>query len=123
MSPSTLHVLIVEDSPSDAKLVVRELRRKDREVEFERVEDLKTMETALGQQTWDVIISDWSLPNFDAMAALNCVKSLGLDLPFIVVSGTVGEETAVEAMLAGANDYVLKDKLTRLAPVVEREGA
>jgi two-component system, cell cycle sensor histidine kinase and response regulator CckA len=82
---------------------------------------LETMEAALTSQTWDLVISDWSLPKFDALAALSCVKSHGLDLPFIVVSGAVGEETAVEAMRAGANDYVLKDKLTRLAPAVDRE--
>jgi two-component system, cell cycle sensor histidine kinase and response regulator CckA len=116
-----LRVLIVEDSPTDAKLMARELHRLDRDVHFERVETVEAMRAALRKQEWDAIISDWSLPKFSAMEALNCVKELALDVPFIVVSGTVGEETVVEAMRAGAHDYVLKDKLTRLLPAIERE--
>jgi two-component system, cell cycle sensor histidine kinase and response regulator CckA len=116
-----LRVLMVEDSPTDAKMMARELHRLDREVRFERVETAETMRAALRGQEWDAIISDWALPKFSAMEALSCVKELALDVPFIVVSGTVGEETAVEAMRAGASDYVLKDNLTRLVPAIERE--
>jgi two-component system cell cycle sensor histidine kinase/response regulator CckA len=116
-----LRILIVEDSATDAKLIARELNRLDREVRFERVETVEAMRAALRSQEWDAIISDWSLPKFSAMEALSCVKELALDVPFIVVSGTVGEETAVEAMRAGASDYVLKDRLIRLGPAIERE--
>jgi two-component system, cell cycle sensor histidine kinase and response regulator CckA len=117
----SLRVLIVEDSATDAKLMARELHRLDREVRFERVETAEAMRAALRSQEWDAIISDWSLPKFSAMEALSCVKEMALDVPFIVVSGTVGEETAVEAMRAGASDYVLKGRLTRLGPAIERE--
>ncbi len=116
-----LRVLIVEDSETDAKLVVRELRRANRPLEFERVEDAPSMRDALVRGPWHVVISDWSMPTFSGLAALAIVKELGLDIPFVIVSGTVGEETAVEAMRAGAHDYVLKDRLTRLLPAIERE--
>ncbi len=112
---------MVEDSPTDAKLMAKEFQRFDREVHFERVETAETLRSALRTKEWDAIICDWALPKFSAMEALSCLKELALDIPFIVVSGTVGEETAVEAMRAGASDYVLKDKLTRLAPAIERE--
>ena len=116
-----IRILLVEDSPTDAKLVITELRRAGHTIEFERVEDPTAMRAALETKTWDAIISDWSMPHFSALGALGVLKDSGLDLPFIIVSGTVGEELAVEAMRAGAHDYVLKDKLARLAAVVERE--
>ncbi len=116
-----LKILLVEDSATDAKLVMAEIRRAGHETEFARVEDGEAFRAALRGSTWDAIICDWSMPKFSARAALAIVKDRGLDLPFIIVSGTVGEEMAVEAMRAGASDYVLKDKLTRLVPVVERE--
>jgi PAS domain S-box-containing protein len=115
----TLRVLMVEDSPTDAKLVVRELERMAR-IEFERVDTPKAMRAAL-ERSWDLIISDWSMPKFSAPAALTVLKEKGLDVPFIIVSGTVGEDKAVEAMRSGAHDYVLKDNLGRLTPAVERE--
>ena len=118
---SSLRVLLVEDSMTDAKLIIQELRRAKPDVEFERVETDKTMRAALENGNWDVIISDWSMPKFSALAALAVAQKSGLDLPFIIASGTIGEEHAVEAMRAGAHDYVLKDKLARLAPAVERE--
>jgi two-component system, cell cycle sensor histidine kinase and response regulator CckA len=117
----TLHVLIVEDSATDAKLLLRELQRVDRPIEFERVETSAAMREALARRPWDIIISDWSMPKFSGRAALELVKELRVDLPFIIVSGTVGEERAVAAMRAGARDFVLKDKLSRLAPAIERE--
>lgn len=116
-----LRVLMVEDSPTDAKLIIHELRRTNRPIDFERVEDAASMRAALAQAPWDMVISDWSMPKFSGLAALGIVKEMGLDVPFLIVSGTVGEETAVEAMRAGAHDYVLKDRLARLAPAVERE--
>jgi two-component system cell cycle sensor histidine kinase/response regulator CckA len=115
-----LRALMVEDSATDAKLILKALQRTDRSVEFERVETGEAMRMALEAQ-WDVVISDWSMPKFSALAALAILKEKALDLPFIIVSGTVGEESAVEAMRAGARDYVLKDKLSRLGPAVERE--
>ncbi len=116
-----LRVLLVEDSATDAKLVVQELKRTGRRIEFERVETADAMSKALDEKAWDLVISDWSLPRFSGPAALAVLKEKNLDLPFIIVSGTVGEDRAVEAMRAGARDYVLKDKLGRLAPAVERE--
>jgi two-component system, cell cycle sensor histidine kinase and response regulator CckA len=120
-APAPLCLLLVEDSVSDAKLVLREVRKAGHEVDVERVEDPEAMRSALARRSWDVVISDWSMPRFSGLAALRVVKEAGLDVPFIIVSGTVGEELAVEAMRAGAHDYVLKDKLARLTPVIERE--
>jgi PAS domain S-box-containing protein len=121
MTNSVLRVLIVEDSTDDAKLVIQELRRAGYPVEFERVETAAEMREVLDRTTWDAVIADWTMPKFTAAAALALLKERGLDLPFIIVSGTIGEETAVEAMRAGAHDYVLKDRLRRLPPAVERE--
>jgi two-component system, cell cycle sensor histidine kinase and response regulator CckA len=116
-----LYVLVVEDSPTDARLMLHELEREDRVLEWQRVEEPAAMRAALEQRHWDVIIADWTMPKFSAPAALGIVKEMELDTPFIIVSGTVGEELAVDAMRAGAHDYVLKDKMARLAPAVERE--
>ena len=118
---NVLRVLMVEDSPSDAKLVIQELKRMDRPLELERVETADAMRAALARQAWDIVLSDWSLPKFSAPAALAVLKASELDVPFIIVSGTIGEETAVEGMRSGARDYVLKDKLQRLTPAIERE--
>jgi two-component system cell cycle sensor histidine kinase/response regulator CckA len=114
-------VLLVEDSETDAKLVVQALRKVNAAVETKRVEDAESMRAALEQSQWDVVLSDWSMPKFGALAALKVLQDSGKDLPFIIVSGTIGEEAAVDAMRAGAHDYVLKDKLGRLGAAVERE--
>jgi two-component system, cell cycle sensor histidine kinase and response regulator CckA len=116
-----LHVLLVEDSPDDAQLILRELQRTERVIHFERVDDAEAMLAALEKRSWDVILSDWSMPTFSGPAALAILKEKKLDVPFIIVSGTIGEEMAAEAMRAGARDFVLKDKLGRLTPAVERE--
>jgi len=115
----TLRVLIVEDSPTDAKLIVHALRRLDPDVSFERVEEAAPLRAAL-TRAWDVILSDWAMPRFTGLAALELVREVAPEIPFILVSGTVGEEVAVEAMRGGAADYVLKDRLGRLVPAVER---
>src|SRR5579863_6645590 len=115
------HILIVEDSPDDAELVARALRRGGCDLTFERVETAQTMLAALVKQKWDVVIADYSLPHFNGLAALKLLQEQRLDLPFILVSGTVGEELAVQAMKAGAHDYVLKGNLSRLPFAVERE--
>jgi signal transduction histidine kinase len=116
-----LRVLVVEDSPSDLKLVLRALRTGYPDLHVERVEDAPALRAALAAGSWDVVLSDWSLPAFSGAAALGLVAEMGLDLPFIIVSGSIGEETAVEAMRHGARDYVLKDRLARLPSAVERE--
>ncbi len=116
-----LRVLLIEDSPSDAKLLLHELRQGISVVEFERVEEGPPMRAALNGNAWDVVISDWSLPAFSGLTALSIMGELNLDIPFIIVSGTIGEGVAVEAMRAGAHDYLLKGNLKRLVPAIERE--
>ena len=122
---NTLRVLIVEDSVADSELMLRALRGAGLEPVHERVDHGETMRQALQRQSWDVVISDYSLPAFDAPAALALLQEGSADIPFIVVSGSVGEDTAVALMKAGAADYVMKDRLARLAPAVTRavEGA
>lgn len=116
-----LRVLIVEDSEDDTILLVRELRRIGYDLTFERVEEAATMQAALDQHTWDVVLSDFTMPRFNAPAALTLLQEGGHDLPFIIVSGTVGEATAVSALKAGAHDFLIKGQLARLAPAIERE--
>ncbi|MCC6614167.1 MAG: PAS domain S-box protein [Anaerolineae bacterium] len=116
-----LRALILEDSRSDALLLVRELRRAGYLVEHTQVDNADAMISALETEAWDIILSDFSMPNFSATAALELVKARHLDIPFIIVSGTMGEETAVEAMKAGANDYFPKGRTTRLAAAIARE--
>ncbi len=115
-----LRVLMIEDSESDAGLILWQLKNAGYEVYYERVEDALQMRAALSSG-WDVIIADFHLPDFDAPSALKILQESVLDIPFIVVSGAIGEETAVALMKAGARDYVMKDKLSRLPPVIERE--
>jgi len=116
-----LRVLLVEDSATDAKLVLQALRGLGRPIEHERVDDAGSMRALLEERPWDVVLSDWSMPKFSGLEALALVKVLKVDLPFILVSGTVGEDTAVLAMRSGAHDYVLKDRLERLPAAVARE--
>ncbi len=116
-----LNVLIVEDTEDDALLLVRHLERGGFEPVFERVDDTQGMSAALAAKTWDVILCDNTLPRFSVSAALALLQEAGLDLPFIVVSGTIGEERAADVMKAGAHDLVLKDSLARLVPAIERE--
>ena len=116
-----LRVLQVEDSESDAALIVRILEKAGYRVQAERVEDAAAMRAALTGKRWDAVIADYHLPGFEAPAALATLHQTGLDLPFIVVSGTMGEDVAVGMMKAGAHDYLIKDHLARLAPAVERE--
>jgi len=118
-----LRVLIVEDSEDDAELLVIDLHRAGYDITFERVEGAEAMTAALDREPWDVVISDWTVPSFGALPALKVVQAKGLDLPFIIMSGTIGEERAVEAMRAGAHDMILKDRRARLIPAVEREVA
>src|SRR5712692_8376534 len=116
-----LRVLIVEDSEDDALLLVDELERGGYQVAYQRVDTAEAMRRALHDECWDLVISDYSMPRLNALAALTLHKDAGLDLPFIIVSGTIGEETAVAMMKAGAHDYIMKSNLTRFLPAVERE--
>jgi signal transduction histidine kinase len=116
-----LRALFVEDSADDAQLLLRELRRSGYDVVYERVETRAAMEEALFDKAWDIVICDYSLPQFNAMAALVTLKESGLDIPFFVVSGTIEEETAVTALKAGAHDFMVKGRLARLIPAIERE--
>jgi len=116
-----LRVLVVEDSEDDAKLLLRALAKAGFAVASQRVDTAAAMQAALDEGTWDVILADYSMPEFSAPAALDTLKDSGLDLPFIIVSGTIGEDLAVEAMKAGAHDYIMKDNLMRLVPAVRRE--
>jgi signal transduction histidine kinase len=116
-----LRALLVEDSPDDAELLIRELRRGGYSPDWLRVQTRDEFRAALLKQTWDIVLSDYSLPSFNAPEAFAVLRETGLDLPFIIVSGTVGEETAVAAMREGVHDYLLKGKLTRLSAAVERE--
>jgi len=116
-----LRVLIVEDSEDDADLLLRELRRGGYAPAFERVDTPGAMRAALDRNSWDIVLSDFSLPQFSGLAALALLQERGPDLPFILLSGTIGEETAVAAMKAGAHDFMLKGHLARLVPAIERE--
>jgi PAS domain S-box-containing protein len=116
-----LRVLMVEDSEDDALLIQRELRGSGYHLDCDRVETSTAMQAALDRQPWDIVIADYSLPAFSAPEALKLLQSQQQDLPFIIVSGTIGEDTAVAAMKAGAHDYITKGNLARLVPAVERE--
>ena len=117
----SLRALIVEDSEDDAMLLLHELQRGGYETAHVRVETPEDMKAELTNRTWDIIYSDFSMPRFSAFDALALVHSMEIDIPFIIVSGTIGEDRAVTAMKAGAHDYILKGNLKRLIPATERE--
>jgi signal transduction histidine kinase/CheY-like chemotaxis protein len=116
-----IRILMVEDSELDALLTKRDLERAGYDVTSKRVETESALEQALRQTTWDAVLCDYTMPQFSGKTALRVVREADADLPFIYVSGTIGEDVAVEALKAGANDYVLKSKLIRLAPAMKRE--
>lgn len=116
-----LRVLLVEDSQNDAMLLELALERAGFRPQCERVDTADALQEALDRQEWDMVVADYVMPKFDGLSALALVKEKGLDLPFIIVSGHITDDTAVAAMKAGAHDYVMKDNLTRLGPAVERE--
>jgi two-component system cell cycle sensor histidine kinase/response regulator CckA len=118
---SPLRVLMVEDSEAEALVIAAELQRGGFEPTFERVETRAALQAALEGQEWDLIICEYSMPHLGGPAALAMCRQKGLDVPFISVSGTVGEETVAEIMKAGAHDHVLKNHLARLVPAVKRE--
>ena len=116
-----LRALIIDDSDDDALLLVLELKRNGYAPDYLRVDTAPAMREALQRETWDIILADYTMPQFSAMAALSIIQASGLDLPFIVVSGNIGEDIAVAAMKAGAHDYIMKNSLKRLVPAIERE--
>ncbi len=116
-----IRVLIIEDSEDDKELLLRELRQGGYNPEYLLVETREALNSALDKQSWDIVLSDYVMPNFDGLSALNIVKERELDIPFIIISGTIGEDVAVMAMKAGATDYIMKSSLKRLVPAVRRE--
>lgn len=120
MNKKPLRALIVEDSEDDALLLKRDLANGGYEVESQRVDTPEAMRSAL-QQPWDIVFADYTMPQFDGMSALHMLREMNADIPFIFVSGTIGEDTAVMAMRAGAQDYIMKGRSKRLLPAVERE--
>ncbi len=116
-----LKALIVEDSKEDAVLLLHHLLKEEYDVQSEIVQTAAEMKTALAEGVWDIILSDYSMPQFSGLEALSILQQSGLDIPFIVISGTIGESVGVEAMVCGVDDYIMKDNLARLAPAIERE--
>jgi two-component system, NarL family, sensor histidine kinase UhpB len=116
-----LRVLVVEDSDDDYRLLLVTLERGGYEPSSQRVDTAEAMRDALTHREWDLIISDYMVPGFGGLPALSLLKETGLDIPFILVSGQIGEEIAVTSMKAGAHDYLMKDRLARLIPAIERE--
>src|SRR5713226_2128553 len=116
-----LRVLFIEDSEDDTALLVRELKRAGYETDYKRVDTPENLKSVLSVQEWDLVISDFSMPLFSGTDALKLVRTMGSDAPFIFVSGTMGEDTAVAALKNGAQDYLVKTNLKRLVPAVQRE--
>lgn len=116
-----LRTLIIEDNENDALLVVRTLQHGGFDLVYKRVDTAEAMREALEREAWDIVISDNNMPHFSGLAAIELYKENGLDIPFIIVSGTIGEEAAVHIMVMGAHDYVMKNNLPRLVPAVQRE--
>ncbi len=116
-----VRILLIEDSEDDAVLLERQLRKSNLDLEVKRVCTSDEMQRALDESTWDGIICDYMMPEFSVNDAMDVIRSKGIDLPFIIVSGTISDETAVEMMRAGAHDYLTKNNLSRLVPALERE--
>lgn len=116
-----LHLLVIEDSPRDAELIISELERGGYELKWRRIETEAELISALDAEAWEAIVSDYRLPHFDGLAALHALQAKKVDIPFIIVSGTIGEEIAVAAMKEGAHDYIMKDDMRRLVPAMDRE--
>lgn len=114
-----LRILLIEDSEDDALLLIRELKKSGYEPFYERVDTEKDLISSL-EKSWNIVISDYSMPSFSGMSALKILKEREIDIPFIIVSGVIGEDTAVDAIKAGANDYLMKNNLKRFVPAVER---
>jgi|GEM_PF-2026090 len=116
-----LRVLIVDDSEDDTKLIIRKLRSEGYDPDWKRVDTSESMKSALEHEKWDVILCDYKMPLFSVHAALKIVQEENIDIPFILVSGTIGDETAMAAVKSGAHDYVMKGNLCKLAVTIEKE--
>lgn len=116
----TLRVLLVEDSEDDSALIIRTIRKNRYDLTYRRVDNAKNLEKVLAEGKWEVLLCDYSLPGFNGMEALRITQRISPDLPFLLVSGAIGEELAVEMIRAGAQDFVMKDRLSRLVPSIER---
>src|SRR5262245_814435 len=114
-----LKVLIVEDSKDDAELLIHALRQAGYDPTAAQVQSAQAMRTQLGKKNWDLVISDYVVPGFGGVAALKVLQESEHDIPFIIVSGKIGEDVAVDALKSGANDYLLKDRLTRIGPAID----
>ncbi len=121
MDAKQLKILIVEDSEDDALLLIREVTKGGYHASYQRVFTAATMERCLQSSAWDLVITDHNMPNFSSTAALAKVREFGLDVPVIIVSGSIGEDIAVQAMKSGAHDYIMKENLARLVPAIDRE--
>jgi len=121
MKDQSLRILIVEDSEDDTLLIIRNLKKGGYSPVYERVETTAAMKKALQEKQWDIILCDYKMPEFDAPSAIALLKEANIDIPLIIVSGTMGEETAVECMRLGAQDYIMKENLSRLCPAIARE--
>jgi DNA-binding NtrC family response regulator len=116
-----LRLLLIEDSEGDALLLLEHLREGGYDPHHTRVDSAEALNKALEHHEFDMVIADYTMPGFSGTAALSIVRNRGLELPFIFVSGTIGEDVAVEAMKDGADDYIIKDNLKRLIPAINRE--
>ena len=121
MTDKSLRILMVEDSKDDELLIIRELNKSGYVLVYERIETALAMKKALQDKQWDIILCDYKMPQFDAPSAIALLKEANIDIPLIIVSGTIGEDVAVECMRLGAQDYIMKDKLSRLCPAIARE--
>jgi len=120
MTP-VLHIVLIEDNPDDALLITRAVEHAGYVVQAQRVQTAEELRDTLAQGTWDLVLADYSLPHFSATEGLAILKEIGLDVPFIIVSGCIGEEVAVQLIKDGAAGYVMKDHLSLLGPAVQRE--
>src|SRR5438445_10546623 len=118
--PTPLKLLILEDNAFDAELEVGQLQAAGYDCDWLRVQTRDEFEACLDQPDFELILADYNLPSFDGLSALGLLNERGLEIPFVLISGTLGEERAIESVKAGATDYVMKERLERLAPVVTR---
>src|SRR5664279_3203226 len=117
-NPQSLRVLMVEDLEDDVLLIIRELKKGGYNPVYERVETATAMKKALKEKQWDIILCDYKLPKFNATSAIAVLKETNIDIPFVIVSGAIGEETAVECMRLGAHAYIMKGNLSRLCVAI-----
>mgnify|MGYP001477478781 CR=1 FL=1 len=120
-NPQTLRVLTIDDSEDDVSLIIRELKKGGYNPHYERVDTASAMKKTLQENTWDIILCDYTMPHLDGPSAITLLKKTNIDIPIIIVSGNIGEETAIECMHRGAQDYIMKSNLSRLCPAISRE--